>query len=91
MLGLSQAAPLIRYTRSSMLETVRQDYVRVARSKGLSEQKVIVNHALRNALIPLVTIVALGLAATARRHRHHRADFFMARDGHPGDHGGARA
>jgi peptide/nickel transport system permease protein len=61
VLGLSQAAPLIRYTRSSMLETVRQDYVRVARSKGLSEQKVIVNHALRNALIPLVTIVALGL------------------------------
>ena len=44
-----------------MLETVRQDYVRVARSKGLSEQKVIVGHAMRNALIPLVTIIALGL------------------------------
>ena len=61
MLGLAQAAPLIRYTRSSMLEAIRQDYVRVARAKGLSERKVISRHALRNALIPLVTVVALSL------------------------------
>jgi peptide/nickel transport system permease protein len=61
VLGLGQAAPLIRYTRSSMLETVRQDYVRVARAKGLSERVVIYGHALRNALIPLVTVVALNL------------------------------
>ena len=61
VLGLGQAAPLIRYTRSSMLETVRQDYVRVARAKGLSERVVISRHALRNALIPLVTVVALSL------------------------------
>ena len=61
VLGLAQAAPLIRYTRSSMLETVRQDYVRVARAKGLSERIVISRHALRNALIPLVTVVALTL------------------------------
>lgn len=61
VLGLAQAAPLIRYTRSSMLETVRQDYVRVARAKGLSEGNVIIRHALRNALIPLVTVVALTL------------------------------
>lgn len=61
VLGLAQAAPLIRYTRSSMLETVRQDYVRVARAKGLSERNVIVRHALRNALIPLVTVIALTL------------------------------
>jgi peptide/nickel transport system permease protein len=61
VLGLSQAAPLIRYTRSSMLETVRQDYVRVARAKGLGERQVLVRHALRNAWIPLVTIVALDL------------------------------
>ena len=63
VLGLGQAAPLIRYTRSSMLETVRQDYVRVARAKGLSESSVIGRHALRNALIPLATIVALSLPA----------------------------
>jgi peptide/nickel transport system permease protein len=61
VLGLGQAAPLIRYTRSSMLETVRQDYVRVARAKGLSEKAVVYGHALRNALIPLVTVVALNL------------------------------
>lgn len=61
VLGLAQAAPLIRYTRSSMLETIRQDYVRVARAKGLSEGAVILRHALRNALIPLVTVVALTL------------------------------
>jgi len=61
VLGLAEAAPLIRYTRSSMLEVVRQDYVRVARAKGLRERTVIYQHALRNALIPLVTVVALGL------------------------------
>ncbi|MEA2528278.1 MAG: peptide/nickel transport system permease protein [Thermomicrobiales bacterium] len=61
VLGLGQAAPLIRYTRSSMLETVRQDYVRVARAKGLTERVVVYGHALRNALIPLVTVIALNL------------------------------
>lgn len=60
-LGLGQAAPLIRYTRSSMLETIRQDYVRVAQAKGLPQRAVVYRHALRNALIPLVTVVALTL------------------------------
>jgi len=61
VLGLAEAAPLIRYTRSSMLEVIQQDYVRAARAKGLRERRVIYQHALRNALIPLVTVVALGL------------------------------
>lgn len=61
VLGLSHAAPLIRYTRSSMLETVRHDYIRTARAKGLRERAVLYRHGLRNALIPLVTIVALDL------------------------------
>jgi peptide/nickel transport system permease protein len=61
VLGLAEAAPLIRYTRSSMLEVIRQDYVNTARSKGLSERIVIYRHALRNALIPLITIIALSL------------------------------
>jgi peptide/nickel transport system permease protein len=61
VLGLAEAAPLIRYTRSSMLEVIRQDYVNTARAKGLREGAVIWRHALRNALIPLVTIVALNL------------------------------
>jgi len=61
VLGLAEAAPLIRYIRSSMLEVVRQEYVVVARSKGLQERVVIYRHALRNALIPVVTVVALRL------------------------------
>ncbi len=59
VLGLAQAAPLIRYTRASLLETIQQDYVSVARAKGLSEAVVIGRHAMRNALIPIITIVAL--------------------------------
>lgn len=60
-LGLAQAAPIIRYTRASLLETVKQDYVTVARAKGLGERMVISRHALRNALIPIITIVALNI------------------------------
>ena len=60
-LGLAQMAPLIRYVRSGMLEVIRQDFVTVARAKGLSEQVVVFRHALRNVLIPIVTIVAIEL------------------------------
>ena len=49
--------------RSSMLEVMRQDYVRTARAKGLIERVVIAKHALRNALIPVITVVALQLPA----------------------------
>ncbi|MCC6705049.1 MAG: ABC transporter permease, partial [Thermomicrobiales bacterium] len=49
--------------RSSMLEVIRMDYVRVARAKGLGEWVVIMSHAARNALIPLITVVALTLPA----------------------------
>jgi peptide/nickel transport system permease protein len=48
-----------RYMRSSMLEVIKQDYVRTARAKGLSERVVIFKHALRNALIPIITIIAM--------------------------------
>ena len=48
-----------RFMRASMMETLRQDYVRTARAKGLSEARVVTGHALRNALTPLVTVVAL--------------------------------
>ncbi|MEX1157754.1 MAG: ABC transporter permease [Thermomicrobiales bacterium] len=61
VLALFQAATLIRFVRASMLENVHQDYVRTARSKGLTERSVITRHALRNALIPVVTIIALSL------------------------------
>lgn len=62
-LGLAQAAPLIRYARASMLESIHQDYITVARAKGLPERTVLFRHALRNVLNPLVTIVALDLPA----------------------------
>jgi peptide/nickel transport system permease protein len=62
-LGLAQAAPLIRYSRASMLESINQDYITVARAKGLSERNVILRHALRNVLIPLVTVITLDLPA----------------------------
>lgn len=56
-LGLSLAAILMRMTRSSMLEVLNQDYVKFARAKGLKEQTVIVVHALKNALIPVITVL----------------------------------
>lgn len=59
VLGLGGAGGLARYTRSSMLEVINNDYVRTARAKGLREDGVIVRHALRNALIPVVTILGL--------------------------------
>lgn len=52
-----------RYERSSMLEVINSDYLRTARAKGLSEGKVVMKHALRNALIPLVTVVAIDVGA----------------------------
>jgi peptide/nickel transport system permease protein len=61
VLGMFQAAVLTRYTRAAMLETIHQDYVRTARAKGLSSRVVVFRHALRNALIPVVTIIALGV------------------------------
>jgi peptide/nickel transport system permease protein len=59
VLGLFEAASLTRFVRSSMLEVINQDYVTTARSKGLPERRTILKHALRNALIPVVTIIAL--------------------------------
>ena len=58
-LGLIFIGPVARMTRSSVLEVLRLDHVRTARSKGLSETRVILRHALRNALIPVVTLVGL--------------------------------
>lgn len=62
LLSLVSLASLTRQTRSSMLEVIRQDYIRTARAKGLKESQVIMKHALRNALIPVITILGMGLA-----------------------------
>ena len=61
VLALFNAAEISRYTRSSMLENLSQDYVRTARAKGMRETTVVLKHVLRNSLIPVVTIIALGM------------------------------
>jgi peptide/nickel transport system permease protein len=58
-LGLGLSAVVVRMTRSSMLEVLGQDFVRVAQAKGLSAAAVLLRHALRNALIPIVTVLGL--------------------------------
>ncbi|MCL0104854.1 ABC transporter permease [Dehalococcoidia bacterium] len=58
-LGLIQTALISRLTRSSMLEVINQDYITTARAKGLAERVIIYKHALKNALIPIITIIAL--------------------------------
>ena len=63
VLALVQAASWTRYVRSSVLEVIRLDYVTTARAKGLSERMVVVKHVVRNALIPVVTLVALQMPA----------------------------
>ncbi len=60
-LGIASAAAISRYMRGSMLEVVRQDYIRTARAKGLPEWRVVFVHALRNALVPIVSLLGLFL------------------------------
>ena len=58
-IGLSSAGTIMRFTRSSMLEVIRQDYIRTAKAKGQKELTIIIKHALKNALIPVITVVGL--------------------------------
>jgi peptide/nickel transport system permease protein len=61
VLALYNAAQISRYMRASMLDNLGQDYVRTARAKGLTERVVVLKHVLRNSLIPVVTVIALGV------------------------------
>ncbi len=61
VLGLGSVASFMRYTRGSMLDVIRQDYITVARAKGLGEKAILLTHALRNALIPMITIIGLDI------------------------------
>lgn len=63
-IGLPPVASVLRFTRSTMLDVVRQDYITTARAKGLAERTVIFKHALRNALLPIVTFVGIMLGGT---------------------------
>ena len=62
-LGFFGSATIMRQTRSALLEVLRQDYVTTARSKGLKESRVIIRHALKNAMLPVMTIIGLSLAS----------------------------
>jgi peptide/nickel transport system permease protein len=62
-LTLASMGGHLRYVRAAMIETLSQDYIRTARAKGAGEARVLVHHALRNALIPVITVVALSFGA----------------------------
>jgi len=62
ILGIGLSGSIMRLTRAQMLEVLRQDYIRTSRSKGLSERAVIYRHALRNAVVPIVTLLGLNMA-----------------------------
>lgn len=62
-LSLFGSATIMRQTRSALLEVLRQDYIQTARAKGLKEQTVVIRHALKNAMLPVITIIGLSLAA----------------------------
>ncbi len=62
ILGIGLSGSVMRLTRAQMLEVLRHDYIRTARSKGLSERAVILRHALRNAIVPVVTLLGLQTA-----------------------------
>jgi peptide/nickel transport system permease protein len=61
--GLAGGAGIMRLLRSQMLEVMRQDYIRTARAKGLRAQKIIIQHALKNAMIPVLTVMGLTISA----------------------------
>ncbi len=63
ILSLSTAATIMRFTRTMMLEVIRQDYIRTAWAKGLTERTVILRHALKNAVLPVITVIGLTLAS----------------------------
>ena len=69
-LAVVQAAILARITRSAVLDVLREDFVRTARAKGLSRRAVLWGHVLRNAMVPVITV--MGLQFANLRHRHHR-------------------
>jgi peptide/nickel transport system permease protein len=62
-LGMVFAALVARMTRASMLDVLAQDYIRTAQAKGLANDKVLIGHALKNAAVPIATIVGIGVAA----------------------------
>ena len=77
-IGTGLMATLTRTTRSSMLDVLKQEYLRTARAKGIPEKIVITSHALRNALIPIITIIGTQLAGVYGRKRSYRNSICLA-------------
>ncbi len=75
-LGVGELAGITRQMRSSMLEVVRQDYIRTAWSKGLRERAIITKHALKNSLIPVITVLGLAFGIYLWRFSYRR-DYFL--------------
>jgi peptide/nickel transport system permease protein len=61
ILGLASAGPITRYARSGLIGELAEDYVRTAEAKGASKKRVVLRHAFRNSLIPLITVIALSI------------------------------
>ena len=78
-LALPVSRPLSRLVKASMLEVLGDDYVRTARAKGVAEQGVVLGHALRNALVPVVTVLGLAVRSPAGRRGDHRVGLLVAR------------
>ena len=81
ILGIASAAAIMRLTRGMLLEVLRQDYVRTAWAKGLRERVVVLKHSLKNAIIPVVTVLGLQIAQIAGGSRDHRVDLRAAGHG----------
>jgi ABC-type dipeptide/oligopeptide/nickel transport system permease component len=67
-LGMGGSALLARLTRASLLQVIREDYIRTARAKGLAERVIVVRHALRNSLIPVATVLGPYLPPSSPAH-----------------------
>jgi ABC-type dipeptide/oligopeptide/nickel transport system permease component len=82
-LAIVELAGWTRYIRAQMLEVIRQDYIRTARAKGLNERLIILRHAFRNALLPLITLFGLSIPQLLQRRADHRDDLQLAGDRAP--------
>src|SRR3546814_20196350 len=69
LLGMVYMALIARITRASMLEVLSEDYIRTARAKGVGTSSVLLRHALKNAAVPIVTVIGIGLAALRSEER----------------------
>ena len=78
-LGLLVSGVFIRLVRVNLLQTMQGDYVEAARARGISERRVVVHHAFRNAMVPVITVDRPAVRDAARRRRAHRADVQLAR------------